>query len=441
MVGFPQTLNTRLISCVDILPLIRLGLDSPTHTLVDASIKCLPVVLPVLDFSTVKNDVFPPIASTFSRTSSLAIKVRSLEAFSVLCGGSVEDTDGFDDDLTGSVQPIKSKSIKSSILDKYTIQEKLVPSLKAIKTKEPAVMMAALKVFRQVGTVADTDFLALEVVPILWSFSLGPLLNLQQFNEFMALIKTISSKIEKEQTRKLQELSSGGDSAGFRNGTDSFSQSATDLTSGDMDNARNNFERLVLGKGAAPSNGQNNMDIWDSMEPEAAKPPRPSLSPSFSWQANNNQQSGFRSITPDQKLTSFPSLEPTVRQGAPMTSPMASAFPSTQGTAAQSSASIWDTPSTSYHQARGSRSGASLSSLSTMTSSTQPMPQQRPNYSAFAVPPPPSGAMGSNTALRSPPSSAFPSNTINPPLQQQQQQPQQQPQQPKQGLAKYESLL
>ncbi|KAJ5812611.1 hypothetical protein N7474_008912 [Penicillium riverlandense] len=419
----------------DVLPLMRLGLDSPTHSLVDASIKCLPVVLPVLDFSTVKNEVFPPIASTFSRTSSLAIKVRSLEAFNVLCGGSVEDSDGWDDDLTGTVPTNKSKSVKTSILDKYTIQEKLVPSLKAIKTKEPGVMMAALKVFRQVGTVADTDFLALEVLPILWSFSLGPLLNLQQFNEFMALIRTISSKIEKEQTRKLQELSSGGDSTGFQNGGDSFSQSATDLTSGDVDNARNHFERLVLGKGAAaPSNGQDKMDIWGSMEPEPAKSSRPSLSPSFSWQTNNQQaSSGFRSITPDQKLSSFPSLEPTARQG----SPMASAFPSMQGTAGQSSASIWDTPSSSHHQAQGSRSGAPLSSLSTMTST---MSQQRPNYSAFSVPSPLSGSMGSNTALRSPPagqnmaSSAFPSHNINPP-------PQPPPQQPKQGLAKYESLL
>ena len=186
---------------LDILPLIRLGLDSPTHSLVDAAIKCLPVVLPVLDFSTVKNEVFPPIASTFSKTSSLAIKVRSLEAFSVLCGASPDDSNGLDDDLSG-IQTNKSKTAKSSILDKYTIQEKLVPSLKAIKTKEPSVMMAALKVFRQVGTVADTDFLALEVLPVLWSFSLGPLLTLPQFNDFMALIKSLSTRIEQGTNQK-----------------------------------------------------------------------------------------------------------------------------------------------------------------------------------------------------------------------------------------------
>jgi SCY1-like protein 2 len=40
--------------------------------------------------------------------------------------------------------------------------------------------MAALSVFREVGKIADIDFTAIEVLPILWSFSLGPLLNLQQ---------------------------------------------------------------------------------------------------------------------------------------------------------------------------------------------------------------------------------------------------------------------
>ncbi|KAJ5081447.1 hypothetical protein NUU61_009711 [Penicillium alfredii] len=414
----------------DILPLIRLGLDSPTHSLVDASIKCLPAVLPVLDFNTVKNEVFPPIASTFSRTSSLAIKVRSLEAFSVLCGGSADDPDELGDDLSG-LQP-QSKP-KSSILDKYTIQEKLVPSLKAIKTKEPSVMMAALKVFRQVGAVADTDFLALEVLPVLWSFSLGPLLNLRQFNDFMALIKSLSSRVEKEQTRKLQELSSGADTSGFQNGGGGFSQSSTDPSSPELDGARTNFERLVLGKNAAAANGQD-ADLWGSMEPETANPSHSSMSPSFSWSSSNagvaKQTSasqptglGFRSITPDQKLSSFPSLEPA-RPTPPPTQPFAPMQPS----------SLWN--ASTGQQPQGSRPGPSLSSLSNMTSSTpmsRPTSLQASNYSAFSIPPPPSGNVGTNNVR--PPmnttmtSTAFSSTPSQPPPTQ------------RQGLDKYESLL
>ncbi|KAJ6085912.1 hypothetical protein N7486_010193 [Penicillium sp. IBT 16267x] len=411
----------------DILPLIKLGLDSPTHSLVDASIKSLPVFLPVLDFSTVKNEVFPPIASTFSRTSSLAIKVRGLEAFVVLCGGSLDES-GLEDDLSGKVQP--SKTTKPSILDKYTIQEKLVPLLKAIKTKEPSVMVAALKVFREVGKVADTDFIALEVLPVLWSFSLGPLLNLRQFNEFMDLIKSLSTKIEKEQTRKLQELSTGGDSSGFQNGTSSFSQSATDLTSSDTDNARNNFERLVLGK-STTSSASNGMDMWGGIESEASASRQTTTSPAFSWSTNNatalkpassSGRLGFRSVTPDQKLSSFPSLAP-----ARQPSPAAPAFPTMQPM--QPSSPTWGT-----QVQGGTRAGPSLASLSSMAAST-PAPQQAPNYSAFSIPPPP-GGMNANSAVRSP----LGMNTTTAPFPTQSQ-TQYQPPAQKQGLDKYESLI
>lgn len=388
--------------------------------------KSLPVFLSVLDFSTVKNEVFPPIASTFSRTSSLAIKVRGLEAFVVLCGGSLDES-SLEDDLSGTVQP--NKTTKSSILDKYTIQEKLVPSLKAIKTKEPSVMVAALKVFREVGKVADSDFIALEVLPVLWSFSLGPLLNLRQFNEFMDLIKSLSTKIEKEQTRKLQELSSGGDSTGFQNGISSFSQSATDLTSSDTDTARNNFERLVLGK-STTSSANNGMDMWGSIEPEASASRQTSTSPAFSWSTNNGTalkpasssgQLGFRSITPDQKLSSFPSLAP-----ARQPSPAAPAFPAMQPM--QPSSPTWGT------QVQGGIRTGSLASLSSMAAST-PASQQASNYSAFSIPPPP-GGMNSNNAMRSP--LGMNTTTATFPTQPQ---TQYQPPAQKQGLDKYESLI
>lgn len=424
-----------MLTVSDVLPLIRLGLDSPTHSVVDASIKTLPVFLPVLDFSTVKNEVFPPIASTFSRTSSLAIKVRSLEAFAVLCGGSASESD---DELSG-VLPSNTKQTKSSILDKYTMQEKLVPALKAIKTKEPSVMMASLKVFREVGKVADTDFLALEVLPVLWSFSLGPLLNLQQFNDFMGLIKSLSTKIENEQRRKLQELSSAGDSGGFQNGKNSFSQSATDLTSSDVDSAKSNFERLVLGKGAAPSASNNDTDIWGSMEPDSASK-RASASPSFSWSTNDARsqagQPSFRSITPDQKLNSFPSLAPA-RQPSPASSAAnwgTQAMPAMQPLKATQPMQPMQ-PSTSTWGAQPiSTNSTSLASLSGMNSGvSRPAHQQGSNYSAFSIPPPPSGiapnAMRSPLGMHNTPAS-FPAQPA-----------QQPPTAQKSGLDKYESLL
>ncbi|KAL3491415.1 kinase-like domain-containing protein [Aspergillus germanicus] len=424
----------------DILPLIRLGLDSPTHTLVDAAIKCLPMVLPVLDFSTVKNDVFPPIASTFSRTNSLAIKVRCLEAFTVLCGGSVEQEDAVGDDLTGIVEKSKSQPPKSSILDKYTIQEKLVPSLKAIKTKEPAVMMAALGVFRQIGKVADSDFLALEILPVLWSFSLGPLLDLRQFGEFMALIKSISSKIEREQMKKLQELSSA-ESTGFHNGTSAASKGSSSFASSETESARDNFERLVLGRGGAAPNGQEN-DMFGGLATDApssqSSTPRPS-STTFSWSSTTGSVGrqpslAARSITPDFKVNSFPSLQPAPKQTSP-----ASTYPALQ----PSAPNPWSTLTTPSHlqQSMTSGSGPSLSSLTSMnpTISSSRNMQTAPNYSAFSIPPPPAtkavNAFANTSQTPFAPNagqaSSFVANGAG--------QPQQAPQ--KQGLDKYQSLI
>ncbi|KKY15593.1 putative protein kinase [Phaeomoniella chlamydospora] len=201
----------------NILPIIILGMESPTHPIVDASLQSLDHVLPVLDFTTVKHDLFPVVATVVSKTSSLGIKVSGLEALVVLCGGSKDDNSDPDDELSGVLQSSEKKpAVASTGLDKFTVQEKVVPLLKAIKTKEPAVMMAALKVFRQVGKIADTDFLATDVLPIMWAFSIGPLLSLQQFQAFMTLIKSLSAKIENEQIKKLKDLGSSSNSTEIR---------------------------------------------------------------------------------------------------------------------------------------------------------------------------------------------------------------------------------
>src|ERR1700712_4115578 len=90
--------------------------------------------------------------------------------------------------------------------------------------------MAALDVFKEVGKIADADFLAMDALPILWSFSLGPLLNLQQFQAFMTLIRSLSTRIEQEQTRKLQEMSST--SAASANRADFMSSVTANRTNG-----------------------------------------------------------------------------------------------------------------------------------------------------------------------------------------------------------------
>ncbi|KAK2760966.1 hypothetical protein FQN54_002208 [Arachnomyces sp. PD_36] len=389
----------------DILPLIHLGMESPTHSLMDAALKCLPVMLPVLDFSTVKNDVFPPIAAVFSKTSSLAIKVRGLEAFVVLCGGSVANQSGPDDELSGITHEGRSpKPSATSILDRYTIQEKVVPLLRATRTKEPAVMMAALDVFRQVGQIADSEFLALEVLPIMWRFSLGPLLNLQQFGSYMDLIKTLSTRVENEQRRKLQELASSSETTDFRSTTASPFGANSDFAGGsNREEVNSDFERLVLGRPDAPKPSNNQWDDWSST-PSSNNVSKGVTSPTFSWSTANHRHNdgpsavtsvssqNSRSITPDPNMSSFPALSPANTPGASM----GPSFPSSHRPTASASG-----PS-SFGAQPISGSNTSLAALASMrstnTSSAMQSQQHNPNASMFTIAPPPPSGFQSNSS-------------------------------------------
>ncbi|KAI8723931.1 Protein kinase domain-containing protein [Fusarium sp. LHS14.1] len=366
----------------DMLPVIMAAIECPTHSIVDAALRSLPVVLPVLDFSTIKNELFPVIAAVFSKTNSLAIKVRGLRAFVILCGGA----SGEDDGLNGV-----SKTSSSSALDKYTMQEKIVPLIKAIKTKEPAVMIAALDVLRIVGGVADADFVAMDLLPILWSMSLGPLLNLKQFQSFMELIKTLSRRVEDEQTRKLQEL--GGTTT-----TPSEDFMAFGGVTGTTfePTSENDFEALVKGRPSTTS------------APEEKKPSTPQP-PTFAWSTpppTNNPtkppQKSFRTVTPD--LGRFEAMTPSSTQYSQPLQPQPSTFsPPPQSTFSAPPQSTFTPPPSTFTQpvqpaqpatgavnwsAAKNTLSAPMNSLS-MNSMTPMQPSRSPS---FTLPPPPGNA-------------------------------------------------
>ncbi|KAM5437658.1 Protein kinase domain-containing protein ppk32 [Microsporum ferrugineum] len=441
----------------DVIPLIHLGLESPTHSLIDASMKCLPIMLPVLDYSTVKDDIFPPIASVFARTSSLAIKVRGLEAFHVLCGGLPKSRNQSTDDLSGIVvdsQPVKSN--QNSILDKYTIQEKLIPLLKAIKTKEPAVMIAALNVFKQVGHIVDIEFAALEVLPILWSFALGPLLNVQQFSSFMELIKSLSSKVEREQTKKLQQLSSSNDGGSFSKNTSQMDAMSPFNSGGEASGNKSDFERLVLGKEKSPSTPIDSWGEWgDSSAYSARAPAKPDTAPQFSWSTGSTTalrqgngalakpNANMRSITPDMTINSFPTLQPGHKSNtsslssmptlqplsptAPQSGMMAgSSFGAQQSTNQfmSSTTSSFNIPTIGGRPVNSSNSWQSQGQMNTTP------------FSPYTIAPPPQSSnqfQRSNSSTVNNTTSAF-SGLVSPPATSSNQQQ-------KEGLDKYDSLL
>jgi SCY1-like protein 2 len=400
----------------------------------------------VLDFSTIKNELFPVVAAIFSKTNSLAIKVRGLQAFVILCGGS---SDSSDDGLNGLAQNKKTSS--STALDKYTMQEKIMPLIKGIKTKEPAVMIAALNVCRVVGQVADADFVAMDILPALWNMSLGPLLNLEQFRQFMDLIKSLSARVEEEQTRKLQEL---GQSNGAPLPNEDFMSFGT-LAGSTLDTngaTEDDFERLVKGKTTSSASPSNPMDSWDNM-PAAQTVTSPAMrstvtspaTPAFAWStpsptstttkppSNNHftsvkaQQPSFRTVTPD--LGQFAALTPSTTQFSQPLQPSTPSLqtttvpsfsqPSSTGTSlnwgASSTPNPWASPS-----ATNIASSGLTSPMSSMSLNQRPgLAQNRAASSSFSLPPPPasstSAGIGSTGfALKPPPGSGLSSFSQQP---------------------------
>lgn len=336
------------------------------------------------------------------------------------------------------------------------MQEKIVPLIKVIKTKEPAVMIEALNVLRVVGDYADCEFIAMDILPILWSMSLGPLLNLKQFQSFMDLIKSLSRKVEDEQTKKLQELAGATNGSAAAGPADDF-MSFGGITGTQFDAAtggtEDDFEQLVKGKSS--SNNTNPMDAgWGDTASAMSSPglqhPKASQNATFSWSTPSptkaaapvsslggfkSQQGSFRTVTPD--LASLPTMTPSTTQFSQPLQPSApqSAFPPPSAQPASSTSTNWSTAtanpwasasSSTMQPARsntisppaaqtptyGSGLNNSMASLS--------MNQQRPGVgsmnrstSSFSLPPPPGS--GSST----PAASGF--SLPAPPSQQQQQ--------------------
>ncbi|KAF2120513.1 hypothetical protein BDV96DRAFT_538696 [Lophiotrema nucula] len=440
----------------EILPIIHYALESPTHALVNASLGTLPTVLPILDFSTIKNELFPVIASVFAKTSSMGIKIRGLEALKVLCGGGSEEPDGFQGDgLTGIVETPKAKSSIVSILDKYTIQEKVVPLLKGIKTKEPAVMMTALDVFKAIGSQVDTEFLAMDILPILWQFSLGPLLNLQQFQAYMTLIKSLSSRIENEQTRKLQELGSTGTTTAAASRNDFMSFGGVSGTNGFDTNGDGEADFAALVRGGPTSSGGSDMlggDSWATTPASASSsttlPSRTSgnrgsksngasAAATFAWSSPPVSppptnlaapQQNSRAITPDSTFSSlnssFPALAPSnpginnvssfaTQQSRPMGTNMSSIIqpttttPSYQTQTPQNSSLNWGQASTPSVTSNpwGSTTSSTAGGQSNFSTAPPSQQQQQSNpYSSFSIAPPPISNNSGTFSINLPPS-------------------------------------
>ncbi|GAA5986876.1 hypothetical protein JCM5350_000349 [Sporobolomyces pararoseus] len=425
VVGLLDNLSVFKEKCTDVvfreevMPLVYHALESDNPIVLEKALKIVPGLCETLDYTTVKQVLFPKVTTIFSKTTLLSVKVNTLICFHSMI----------------------------KILDKFTLTEKLVPLLSKIKTKEPAVMISVLAVYEAMSTKCEVEAIATLILPQLWAMSIGPLLNVDQFSKFMTVIKSLSTRVETEHHQRLAELKRLEESSGGRQGA-----AANGIAGGSGLGVVNpaaagvsDFEALVRGTTNGTTNGLGargkQVDIFSDESPALtptptgghnifSSPPLPALptsSPPFM------SSSAFPSTS-----THLPSLQPS----RPSPAPRLSSASSTSSSSAlpRSSLGARAVPSTSFNSSvfpsqspspspapqpqNSLRSFAPLqpqsrtapSSASNSYPSTPSATSSTPNYNFSSL----SISSSGLPPLQPTSSSIFPASTTSPPPQQQQ---------------------
>ncbi|KAF9070376.1 kinase-like domain-containing protein [Rhodocollybia butyracea] len=196
-----------------VLPLVYNALESEHAMIQERALKMVPDLCESIDYAEVQGVLFPRVALVFTKTRILTVKVATLATFLAM--------------------------VKT--LDQSSLTQKMVPLLSKIRTKEPAVTMATLSVQEAMGFKVDREAVATLVLPQLWSMSMGPLLNIGQFQRFMEVIKKLGERVEKEHNQFLRDSQRHEDRS-----TVTVDGVGTQSFGGSVD-----FESLVGGKNGA----------------------------------------------------------------------------------------------------------------------------------------------------------------------------------------------
>ncbi|TKR80662.1 hypothetical protein L596_014701 [Steinernema carpocapsae] len=96
-------------------------------------------------------------------------------------------------------------------LESWMIAEQIIPTLPNINSKEPGILMAILGIYKLAFEMEQSPLsreqCAKNVLPFLMSTSVENTLNLNQFEQYIALSKKVLAKVEAEQRSRLQQLS------------------------------------------------------------------------------------------------------------------------------------------------------------------------------------------------------------------------------------------
>lgn len=283
LLNYMETLKSRLNGNEfrdDILPIILDAMENAPPEIQEVALSKLSLIIDKLDFVTLKNEIFPVVGSVFAKTTSLSVKLEALGGF---------------------------EQLVSNGLDKYAVTEKLLPLLNGMKTREPKVMMGALRVYSKVISIVDIEVLARVIIPQLLSMSMESMLNLCQFRAFMDEIKKLLDRIENDHGKKLSQVAVDPVLSGEN--TQTLTVGAKNKTS----NETGDFEDLIYGRGNAAPKGPTQTALSGSGVSLSNEPTSKLAIPSFgSLKLEPSRKPSLATLqpVPPNSLTVFPANPP-----------------------------------------------------------------------------------------------------------------------------------
>ncbi|KLO10413.1 kinase-like protein [Schizopora paradoxa] len=221
-----------------VLPLVYNALESEHAVVQERALRVVPDLCESIDYAEVQGVLFPRVALVFTKTTNLSVKVSTLQTFLAM--------------------------VKT--LDQTSLTQKLVPLLSRIRTKEPSVMTATLAVQEAMGLKVDREAVATLVLPQLWALSIGPLLNVQQFQNFMAVIKKLSDRVEREHLQHLRDSHRIEDKSAIASGGGALNGLSAPSSAMDFQSLVAGANTTAVKPDAVFENGKDwQDDVWGSL--------------------------------------------------------------------------------------------------------------------------------------------------------------------------------
>lgn len=167
-----------------VLPMIYGSLESDAQQIQELCLNIIPDFAHLIDYPSMKNALLPRIKRLCLQTSFLSVRVNCL-----VCLGKLLEH-----------------------LDKWLVLDEILPVLPEIRSKEPAVLMGILGIYKlamshkKLGLTKDV--MACKVIPFLMPLTIENGLTLNQFQAIMGVVKDMIAAVETEHKAKLEQLNS-----------------------------------------------------------------------------------------------------------------------------------------------------------------------------------------------------------------------------------------